>query len=435
MSADFGAIQRSIANRALTKILLMGLGGSTLLHTVAIAGVSYWVHHHSDEQTEFVEIERVEIPPEPSPAPSTKPIPKVVKPPVTASIPTPIPVKIPTPKAISTPIPVVKAAKSVAIKRRSSPLSNIVLPAANRVSPPAKIASITPQKSKPTPSFPDQLFSDPRPKTIPFQPAIKARTQTPRTLPQQTKIATQKIENNPPPSSPIKYPQPTTANNKTAFAPNNQPAKLAPNSIPDRTDDPPTDGKLIPSWPGNTSKSAQTPEREILIGDRNSGNRLNPDRDLIGGTPGNNTQTARNNGGDNGVKLGNQTNLGRGNRQGSIGSGVNGNDNSNSGSSNKPGTGTHGNIATGSKNRVSIQCLRNCDIRYPDELENSDIGKDKILVKVTVNPNGMITNAEIARSSGNQNLDRVTLEGVKQMQLNATGQTQIYRIKVSTLLR
>jgi TonB family protein len=527
MSADFGATQRSIANRALTKILLMGLGGSTLLHTVAIAGVSYWARNHPDEQMEIVEMDRVEVDPEPSPAPSTKPIPipepKVVKPPVTVSISTPIPVKVPTPQAISTPIPVVETTKSAAIKPSTAPLSSIISPAANRATPPAKIAAINLQKSNFTPSFPNKLFSDPLPKNSPFKPAIEARTQTPKTLPQQTKIATRKIENNPPQSSPIKYPQPTTAINQTALVPNDQPAKLAPNSIPDLTDKPPTDEELIPSSPGNTSKLAQTPEREISsnnqtksppglasdlesaakpllgtrryangkkvdpntsprndnltevpknntqidnnnrqapapannnspvnlggnlpkrsaidtnISNRNSGDRPNRDRDLMGEVPINNTQTARNNGGDNSVKLGNQPNLGGGNqRNSSIGSGLNGNDNSNSGGSNKPNAGTPGNIATGSRNRTSIQCLRNCEIRYPDELENSDIGKDKILVKVTIDPNGAVTNAEIDRSSGNQNLDRVTLEGVKQMQLNATGQTRTYRIKVSTLLR
>lgn len=184
MSINFGATQRSVANRALTKILLMGLGGSTLFHTVAIAGISYWAHDRADEQMEIVEIDRVEVDP-PSPAPSAKPIPtpepKVVKPPVSASIPTPIPVKVPTPKAISTPTPVVKIAKSAAIKHSTSSLDNIVSPAANRAAPQAKIAAITPQKSNPMPSFPNKLFNDQIPKNIPIKPAIEARTPTPKT--------------------------------------------------------------------------------------------------------------------------------------------------------------------------------------------------------------------------------------------------------------
>lgn len=214
-------------------------------------------------------------------------------------------------------------------------------------------------------------------------------------------------------------------------------AKLAPKFIPDPTNNLPTDRKLTPSSPDNTSKLAQTPEREILSEDRTKsppelasdlGSLTKPlDKKVVPNSPPGNdnlTEAPKNN-----------TQIANNNRQGSIGSGSNGNDNGNSGGSNKPGTGTPGNMATGSSNRASIQCLRNCEIRYPHELENSDIGKDKILVKVTIDPNGTIVNAEIDRSSGNQNLDRVTLAGVKQMQLSATGKTKTYRIKVSTLLR
>jgi TonB family protein len=424
MSADFRATQRSIANRTLTKILLMGLGCSILLHAVAITGISYWAHNYPDEQMEIVEIDRVEVAPEASPTPSTKPTsipePKVIKPPVAASIPTPIPVKVPTPQTILIPIRVVKTTKSAVIKSSTLSHANIVSPATNRVALPVKIAAINSLKLNPIPSFSDRLFNDPLPRNIPSKPAIETRTPTPKISPQQAKIATQKIENNPPQSSPIKYPQPTTADNQTALAPNNLPAKSAPNSISDPTTNLPTDEKLIPSSPANTSKLSQTPEREIIGEDRTKS------------PPGNNTQMMQN----NGVKLGNQTNLGEGDRRkSSIGSGLNSNDNSNSGISNQPSVGTPGNITTGSSKRVSIQCLRNCEISYPDELENSDIGKDKILVKVTIDPDGAVTNAEIDRSSGNQNLDRVTLEGVKQMQLNATGQTRTHRIKISTLVR
>ncbi len=442
MSADFGATQRSIANRGLTKVLLIGLGGSTLLHTVVIAGISYWAHHYPDEQMEIVEIDRVDVDPEPSPTPSTKlistPVPKVVKPPVTASIPTPIPIKISTPQTISAPSPVVEITTSAVIKVSNPPLSKIVSPVAKRFAPPTKIVFINSPKSQPNSSFPDRLFSDPLPKNIPFKSVIEDRDSNPKTLPQQTKIPTQKIENNPSPSYPSQYPQTTTVKKQIALAPASKPAKLATNLIPDSTDNPPTAEKLISNLPISTSKSVQPMDRSIPIPiiNKSSGDRPNRDRDILGEAPSNNTQIARNNGGDNSVKIGNQTNLGGSNQQNSpIGTGLKGNNNSNSSDSNQPNTGTSGNIATGSKSRVSIQCLRNCEIRYPDELENSDIGKDKILVRVTIDSNGTVTNAEIDRSSGNQNLDRVTLEGVKQMQLTATGQTRTYRIKISTLLR
>ena len=61
------------------------------------------------------------------------------------------------------------------------------------------------------------------------------------------------------------------------------------------------------------------------------------------------------------------------------------------------------------------------------------MGKDKILVKVTIDANGKVTNAQIARSSGNPNLDRVALDGVKEMQLTAMGKPLTFRAKISTL--
>ena len=61
------------------------------------------------------------------------------------------------------------------------------------------------------------------------------------------------------------------------------------------------------------------------------------------------------------------------------------------------------------------------------------MGKDKILVKVTIDANGKVTNVRIARSSGNPNLDRVALNGVKQMQLTAMGKPLTFRAKFSTL--
>lgn len=378
MSADFGATQRVIANRALTKILLMGLGSSTLLHTVAIAGMSYWAHNHPDEQMEIVEVDRVEVAPARSPTPSTKLIPKVVKPPIPASVPMPIPIKISTPKAILTPVTVVKVTKSVAIKSSKPPFTNSRLPVARRFAPPAKIVSINSPKSNPNPSFPDRLFSDPLPKNI---------------------------------------------------------SKLA--QVTDRSIPNDSQPKLPPELGSNLGENLpKRSEIDANIINKSSGDSPNRDRDIMAEVPINNTQIAHNHGGDNGVKLGNQTNLGGSTQQNSsIDSGLNGNDLNNSRVSNKPSAGTPENIATGSRNRVSIQCLRNCEIRYPDELENSDIGKDKILVKVTIDPNGLVTNAEIDRSSGNQKLDQVTLAGVKQMQLTATGQTRIYRIRISTLLR
>lgn len=103
---------------------------------------------------------------------------------------------------------------------------------------------------------------------------------------------------------------------------------------------------------------------------------------------------------------------------------------SNNHSSGKP----NGNSSTGNNNGKSItQCLHNCTIKYPDEFQDSDVGKGKISVRVTIDGNGIVTTAEIARSSENQQLDSFALEAVKKMQFNATGETRIRRIKVNTI--
>ena len=186
------------------------------------------------------------------------------------------------------------------------------------------------------------------------------------------------------------------------------------------------------------NRAARNPGFGANFGEIGGSNNPSGDNDSIGGTPGNNTRIARSNGGGNGVNGtgGNQTGLGGGNRRNpSIGGSLDGNGSGNSlsGGSDELGSGVPGNIATGSKNQLSVQCLRNCEIRYPDSIEASDTGKDKILVKVSIDRNGSVTNAEIARSSGNPKLDRATLEGVKQMQLTAMGKPLTFRVKVSTL--
>ena len=477
---SFGAENRSISDRLLRRTLAIGLGGSALLHTAAIAGASYF-YQGNIEDLEIVEIERVA----PDPAPVAKPVaptvkptpipePKVFKPKITAAIPKPIPVEIPKLKPIPIPPEVVKITKSA--PKPPQPI-------------PTKIATATLPKSIPPPSFPNKLFSDPQPK------------------PPRTEIAARKIQGNPAQAPPQQDSPPTVPNQAALAAPSNRASKLAPNPAPDREDNPDPDRDLAPSSPGSTSKVARTPDRspsgdnqtnlkrqsqsppafggdfgstdpapsnddfagapgnntrlanniptaapannnQVGLGNYpqrgsmganfGSGGGDNPGgaEEAVSGAPGNNTRIARSNGGGNGVgSQGNQTGLGGGNRRSpSLGNSTGGGSGKSSGNGGDDLSGTPENVATGSSNKATIQCLRNCEIRYPDELENTDIGKDKILVKVTIDPNGLVASAEIARSSGNPKLDRVTLAGVKQMQLNPTGKTRTHRIKISTLI-
>ena len=391
MSAEsLGSQQRANADRQLSKILLAGLCGSAMFHTAALAGVSY-LSQNSIDDLEITAIERVEVDPDPVPTPSIQPTPtpapKIVKP-IIAAVPIPVTVKIPTPKAISTPPPVVKIVKSkVAIPPPTSPVAKVVAPAPNRVTKaatPVKVAS----KPNSPPAFPDRLFTDPTLKIEQPQPQPAAPPRTRKTPAHNTRIASNRKATNPDPNI-----------NQTGLGINN---------------------------------SAKNPGSGVNFGEIGVSNHPSGDNDSIGGTPGNNTLITRNNGGGNGVNgTGvNQTGLGGGNRRNrSIGDNLDGN------GSDKLGSEVPGKIVTGSKKKLSIKCLRNCEIRYPDHLKTSDIGKDKIWVKVSIDRNGSITSAEIVSSSGNAKLDQAALAGVNQMQFTAIGEPSTSRIKVNTLSR
>ena len=446
MSAEsLGSQQRANADRQLSKILLAGLCGSAVFHTAALAGVSY-LSQNSLDDLEITAIERVEVEPEPVPTPSIQPTPtpapKIVKP-IIAAVPIPVPVKIPTPQAIVTPPPVVKIVKSkVAIPPPTSPVASVVAPVPNRVT---KAATPVKAASKPnlSPAFPDRLFNDPTPKIERPQPQPASPQRTPKTDsdPSPQPIAKADSQRKPAPGG-------------STLAPTPSKAKLAPDTT---TDNQPSNDEFSPSQPGSTSKLARLPDRSPT-----DNNQINPppkaksspglanasaskdsnpapsNDDFGSGKPGNNTQIDSNSKATNPDPNINQTGLGGGNqRNPSIGGNLEGkgSGNSPSGGSGELGSGIPGNIATGSKDQLSIQCLRNCEIRYPDSLETSDTGKDKILVKVSIDRNGSVTNAEIIRSSGNPKLDLATLEGVKQMQLTAMGKPLTFRIKVSTLSR
>jgi TonB family protein len=207
--------------------------------------------------------------------------------------------------------------------------------------------------------------------------------------------------------------------------------------------------------PGNNQKIASSPNiapanssnQTGLAGGTSKNNRIGANFDGIGGemnssndesivgTPGNSSRIARSQSGGNGVGQ-NQASLSGGGgkkRTTSLGGDSNGSG-AGIGNNDEFSGGAPGNIAAAGKPQAaSIQCLRNCEIKYPDTLADADMGKDKILVKVTIDPGGSVTAAQIARSSGNSQLDRVTLDGIKQMQLTAMGKAMTFKVKVSTL--
>lgn len=483
---SLGNTHRDLADRALKKTLAIGLCCSGLFHTAAIAGVNY-LAANSIEDLEITAIERVELDPEPTPTPAVKPIvpkakpittpaPKVVKP---VAIKPPAPVKIPTPKAISTPPPVVKIVKSkVTIKPLSVPVAKAVPPAPKQITQPAIPKTATP------PPFPKQLFADPAPKAAPAKtPKLAKKSTSPAPV---TDLASPLTPTAPPkqvafdanaqsqpdssnddfiPSQPgstsklarSTAPAPTAANQTSLAAANKLPQNFG-DAAPSQSNNSPTNDDFGTAPPGNNTRIganptsipsasnqtslAGTPGKSNNLGANfgggNNNNSPENDEPIGSGTPGNSSRIARSNSGGKTDSSSNQTSLGNGSRQGrslggSLGGTSTGTSNSAGSGSDDVGAGSPGNIATGGRNEAKIQCLRNCDIKYPDNLEDADMGRDKILVKVTIDASGTVTNAQIARSSGNLKLDRVALDGVKQMQLTAMGKPLTFRAKISTL--
>lgn len=485
---SFGESHRSIADKMLRKTLMIGLGASALLHTAAITGVSY-LSQADINDLEITEIERVEVAPDPVPIikpttpiakpipiPSTKPIakpmlalePKVVKPTVVAT-PMPKPVAIPIPKEIATPVPVVKITKAkLPVKLPKEPLAGVVSPEPTQIVKPLTPVKNTPPKidrSQPTTKTPRQSAITNN------EPALGNTSQPSISTPDDNDILDPNPSDDPTPVKPGNNDKLARANetapsgnNQTGLASNKSPQVLSKEVDSLGSNSPLSDDDLGGSaLPGNNTRIAKnsTPStggsnqtglggirtNSPNMGDGfsrgGSGNVLGgSDDDLIGGAPGNSTRIARGSGGGGKSGTGNnQTGLGggKGGRQtgsqfGSLDGTGNSDSYSDTNGNDELGTGTPGNVATGSSNRLSIQCLSNCEIKYPDNLEATDTGKDKILVKVTMNASGRITNAQIARSSGNQKLDSVTLAGVKQMQLTAMGKPLTFKIKVSTLV-
>ena len=323
----------------------------------------------------------------------------------------------------------------------------------------------------PTPQRLASNSSESKPSIDNNQTAIAPNRTTRKFTPQES---TPDREVSPPPEEEFKLPipqrlasnssesKPSIDNNQTAIAPNRTTRKFTPQeSTPDREVSP-SDDDFVTNIPGNNQRIATSkiqpanPDRQsnqtVLnskanrqnrlnnnFGENNSENNPNIDDNFGASIPGNNQRIATSNPklsqpANNSTSGALGTNSQR--RKSALGSTFNSN-NSNvepSGDREESIGGVPGNMAKANNSPLSIQCLRNCEIRYPDDLESADTGKDKILVQVSIDARGKVTNARIARSSGNQNLDRVTLDGIKKMELTAMGKPLTVKVKVSTLV-
>jgi TonB family protein len=380
---SFGATQRSIANRQLIRILSIGFCVSSILHIIAIAGISYWSNINIEEELEITTIERVELEPEISPS--------------------------------------IEPSTSISKSTSTSSAS------------PIKTAFNTAEKSN------SAQFTTTTPKTPQSKP------QPPNGLPSATAIVTKKSKSTPPQNSsptspkdrssisspPIDRSKVTPKTNRSIPDPNNQ--QLPPeldNNFRSIDNTPPPRRDNIGEQPKNKPRN-NTPKNNNQAVSQPGGDNNAPDKQIESGSSSTkkadpNTNLGNNNGGNNSTQ--------KNSASPSLGSNNKSPSDNNGGGSNRNNSGKpNSNQPTGNSNRSVTKCVRNCTIKYPDEFQDSDVGKGKISVRVTIDGNGIVSAAEIVRSSENQQLDSFALEATKKMQFNATGEIRIRRIKVNTI--
>jgi TonB family protein len=108
-----------------------------------------------------------------------------------------------------------------------------------------------------------------------------------------------------------------------------------------------------------------------------------------------------------------------GKADGKIGGVATGNNSGNGSGNSGNGSGDSGN---GSGNS-GLQCIQNCQIAKLQDLQDRDSGKDRLRIRVTIDANGIVTAAEIAKSSGNPQLDQTVLNGIERMQFQPSGKS------------
>ncbi len=472
---SFSATSRRNADKNLLTILLVGVGGSLAFHIAAIAGVAHWWKPVAAID-EPMEITMVDVAPEkplakPSPQPTVTPLVKapVKVPKPEAAKPVPI-VKVPAtlePKtAPAKAVPIVKvpaqvARKSAPIVKTASALDKFIERVPTKpASKPAPKSIEPPLKAVAPPAFPDELFKPAQPpaKTpvTPKQKVAKSPTfTTPK--PEQPKIATE-----PQPGTPISENQSGLVTN----SPNRQLARSTDTPVPTQeqdfgevapskiktptTDDfagsnnqsglankPSSGGKLGTRLAGNTSSSNAASDDNFgnvapskvnapsnddfarannnqsgLAGKSTGGGKLGTR--LAGNTPSSNTAS---DGDPGGVERGNSW---RGARA-EPGAGL------------KPNSGNGNGDDAGGK-AFGLQCINRCEISGLVDLEDRDGGKDKLRIKIAIDPSGNVTSASVAKSSGNPTIDRVVINGVKQMQFSPPGKIVERVVKANILL-
>jgi TonB family protein len=450
-------------------MLTFGFGSSVILHLGLIAGITHWWQPqvNPDEPLEITLVAPVEID-EIAPSPSVKPIasptpaPKPVKiepipisTPVKSS-PKSIPIAIkPVPKSLSqpltpkitaqlrSPVAIAPPPKSKPIATKSAPKPLPSTPVAKPISSPSFNLPIPVEKPRSIAAKPDSLLA--KPPSTP-SPKLSFNSPVPVETPQQIAAKPTPVVNSPvPPATPRSIEDPPVPTKPKP------PTDLSPLTEPDK----PTSPQVAtpPTQPSTPTVPVVAPNPSPLLTQKST------ERNQTNGQPAP-TKTAIAGGNNNAVKSD------RSGRDRSTGSILPNNreqlDRSNSGRSNSPakgllqgnnpipstGTDRNGskfgsNIPTGndanpgSTNSPSsaggLQCIKNCQIAKLQDLQDSDGGKDRLRIRIVVDLNGMVTAAEIVKSSGDRQIDSVVLTGIEQMQFKPSGKVIKGTVKANIL--
>jgi TonB family protein len=404
--SDISDRQRTFSNQNLGTILAIGFGGSVLLHLGLIAGITHWWKSPAviDEPLEITLVEPVaneEIPPAPAP---------IKLPPQPVSIPKPIALK---------PIPIPTIPQSIPLAVKPTPIF---------VKPKPKPIAIksTPKPIPPTPaSKPNQITPKPISNPVP-QPIVNPPFPADKFLPIDT------------PSAPTAFKPPTNSNQppkknsapisvkSTLVEPPSK--KIEPSTFNPTPNIPTTRSNLSPPLT-QTSRDPTAPKdlpkvgKNLSAGGNNGDTLAEKDRSedrLTGGIlPGNRDRSDKSSSSDS-----QQSN--------SI---------PKSGASSDPAPKTSGDQssspATASNSSAGngrLECVQNCQIPKLQDLQDSDGGKDRLRIRIVIDKNGSVFSAEIAKSSGNRQIDSVVLDGIKQMKFNPMGKIIKGTIKANILL-
>jgi TonB family protein len=461
--------QRSRSNRQQSWMLALGCGSSMVLHLGLIAGISYWWRSPApvDEPIEITLVAPSEIEPVAvaSPPPLTKP-PKIKIAPIPAQVAQPQPTVL---KSVSKPIVVTPAPKSVAVvvkpiskpirataqpKPRSSSIPTKVKPnpspiqtaKVNRpvttkpIVKPFPIAPKTPTpKPVQTPLIDNPIATTLTSKSVQSQPKIKTTPNPPFTFPTpqlpQTpaiKIPLDRSISKNSRSQPISPPIPVKPNSQAAAIPKSPPATSPDDPITPAT----TSDLSSPIGPKSQTRSATIAQPPVGGNIPNNDDKPIFNRDLLPGGG-----LTRNGGQLNSPPAGNpqapdsSPPSGNGDRDAlsegllrrqtlrerqRVGSAAPGVDSSSSTSQTAGGGG--------------LQCIERCQIPKLRDLQDRDGGKDRLRIRIVIDPKGSVLEATISKSSDNPQIDAIVLAGIKQMQFKPPGKIIKGIIKANILL-